>query len=126
MAPSKFYRTARQIAGVLFIAIAVRHAVQAFSPGEPAVRHAVFVLVNAAMATLMLWQHRWAFWPALALTAQQMWSHGLDLSRSFNSDGPLDWPSLAVCLFFPTLDTILFLERQERHEQEDDQGGSRP
>ena len=42
--------------------------------------------------------------------------HGLDLSRSFTGDGGLDWASLAVCLFFPTLATVLFMERSEEAE----------
>ncbi len=96
--------------------VAVLHVVQAVTPGPSPVRHAIFVVVNGAMAALLVWRHRWAFWPALVLTAQQMYSHGLELARSFNGDTALDWRALAVCLFFPTLDTILFIERQEENE----------
>lgn len=116
MTAASFYRASRRIAAALMAAIAVRHVVQAIAPGDHALRHVLFVIVNAALAALLVWRHRWAFWPALVLTAQQMWSHGLDLARSFNGTEPLDLPSLAVCLFFPTLDTILFLERGEEDE----------
>jgi hypothetical protein len=73
---------------------------------------------------LLVWQRRWAFWFALALTAQQMWSHGLDLAQSFNGSTALDWRSLLVCLFFPTLDTILFIERSDEAERAQSSSGS--
>jgi hypothetical protein len=112
------YRIARLVAAVLLGLIAIRHAWQAIA-GEPSVvRHALFVAINLALAALLVVRPRWAFWPALALTAQQMWSHGLELSRSFLGSAPLDWSSLAVCLFFPTLVTILFIERSDDDERE--------
>jgi hypothetical protein len=88
----------------------------AFAREGSVTRHWVFVLVNVALAALLVWRPRWAFYPALALTGQQLWSHGQTLSESFVGTAPLDWASLAVCLFFPTLVTILFIERQDQDE----------
>jgi hypothetical protein len=120
VAPSNLYRAARRIAAVLLVAVAVLHVVQAFAPNEPTVRHSVLVGVNTGLAALLVWrQGKWAFWPALVLSGQQMYSHGLDLSRSFTGAAPLDWASLAVCLFFPTIATILFIERGEEDEEAD-------
>ncbi len=112
MTPAKLFRTARIISAVLLAATAVRHVVLAVAREGNVARHFVFVGLNIGLAALLVMRPRWAFWAALALGAQQMWSHGLDLSRSFLSTVPLDWSSLAVCLFFPTLVTILFIERQ--------------
>jgi hypothetical protein len=107
------YRAARIGSAVILAASAVRHVVLAARGDGDVLRHAIFVVVNLALAGLLVWRPRWSFWPAIVLTLQQMASHGLDLSRSFLGSAPLDKLSLAVCLFFPTLVTILYLERQE-------------
>jgi hypothetical protein len=112
------FRTARIVSAVLLVVVAVRHGMLAVAGEGSAPRHALFVLVNVALAALLVWKPRWSFWPALALTIQQMWSHGLKLSESFLGTAPLDWVSLAVCLFFPTLVTILFIERRELADAE--------
>ncbi len=113
MTPLKLYRSIRIASAVLLAAAAVRHVVLAVGAEGSVARHVAFVLVNAALAALLVWRPRWAFWPAMALSVQQMWSHGLELSGSFLGTEPLDWASLAVCLFFPTLVTVLFIERRE-------------
>lgn len=116
MTPLKLYRSIRIASAVLLAAAAVRHVVLAVGADGSAARHVAFVLISAALAALLVWRPRWAFWPAIALSVQQMWSHGLELSGSFLGTEPLDWASLAVCLFFPTLVTVLFIERRELAE----------
>lgn len=116
-ARSPVFRVSRIVAAVLLLAVAVRHVLQAIAGEASVTRHWLFAAINVGLAALLVWRHRWAFWPALALTVQQMWSHGLDLSRSFLGGVPIDWSSLAVCLFFPTLITILFIERREEDER---------
>jgi hypothetical protein len=111
--PMTAYRAARIGSAVLLTASAARHAVLASKGDGDVIRHVIFVVVNLGLGALLVWRPRWSFWPALALTIQQMASHGLDLSQSFLGTAPLDKLSLAVCLFFPTLVTILYLERQE-------------
>jgi hypothetical protein len=118
MSSSSLFRGTRIVSAVVLAAAAVFHIVQAVGGHGSVARHWLFVPINAGLAALLVWKPRWAFWPALALTIQQMWSHGLDLSRSFLGTEPLDWVSLAVCLFFPTLVTVLFIERQEHAEAE--------
>lgn len=108
-----WYRAARIGSAVILAVSAVRHAFLVVKGDGDVLRHALFIVVNLALAGLLVWRPRWSFWPALVLTVQQMASHGLDLSQSFLGTAPLDKLSLAVCLFFPTLVTILYLERQE-------------
>ncbi|MBX3205233.1 MAG: hypothetical protein KF764_09195 [Labilithrix sp.] len=110
------YRAIRVGAAVLLVVAAARHATLAVAEEGSVTRHWIFVPINVGLAALLVLRPRWAFWPAIALSIQQMWSHGLELSRSFLGTAPLDWVSLAVCLFFPTLVTILFIERQEDGE----------
>jgi hypothetical protein len=106
------YRAVRIGSAIVLAGTAVRHAMLAAS-GASVGRHAIFIVINLALATLLVWRPRWAFYPTLALTVQQLYSHGLDLSQSFLGTAPLDKASLAVCLFFPTLVTLLYMERQE-------------
>ena len=112
------FRAARIVSAVLLALAAGYHVMQAVAGEGSVARHWLFVPINAGLAALLVWKPRWAFWPALALTVQQMWSHGLELSRSFLGTEPLDWVSLAVCLFFPALVSILLIERREHAEAE--------
>lgn len=116
MTSSSLFRGTRLVSAAVLALAAGYHVVQAVAGQGDVVRHWLFVPINAAVAALLVWRPRWSFWPVLALTVQQMWSHGLELSRSFLGTEPLDWVSLAVCLFFPTLATVLFIERQEQSE----------
>ncbi len=113
MASPSTYRAIRVGAAIVFVGVALRHAVLAVSGDGDVARHWIFVPIDVALAALLVLRPRLAFWPAIALSVQQMASHGLLLSRSFLGTVPLDWVSLAVCLFFPTLVTILFIERQD-------------
>lgn len=112
------FRAVRLVSAGALLLTAVRHVVLALR-GDPGVaRHWVFVGINVGLAALLVLRPRWAFFPALVLTFQQLWSHGQSLGESFNGSAPLDLPSLAVCLFFPTLVTVLFIERGEDKERE--------
>jgi hypothetical protein len=111
---SAAYRAVRHVSAALLAGAAVFHVSAAATGGPGATRHGVFVGINLALAGLLVFRARWAYYPALALAIQQTYSHGLDLSKSFLGTAPLDKVSLAVCLFFPTLVTLLYMERQER------------
>jgi hypothetical protein len=120
--PPKIYRIARIISAAILVVVALRHLVLAAQGDGNVMRHWNFVAVNIALAIMLIMKPRWAFWAILAVGAQQMWSHGLDLSQSFLGSAPLDWSSLAVCLFFPTVATILFIERQDEKERSETTG----
>jgi hypothetical protein len=113
MPSPRIYRAVRIGSAVLLVGAAIHHVSQAIAGNGDVLRHWAFVAINLAVAALLAWRPRWAYYPTLVLCIQQMWSHGLDLSRSFVGTAPLDKTALAVCLFFPTLVTILYLERQE-------------
>lgn len=107
------FRVIRWIAAAALVPTACFHAWLAIRGDGDVARHWVFVGLNLGLAALLVFKPRWAFYPAIALTVQQLWSHGQSLSDSFLGSGSLDWVSLAVCLYFPTLVTILFIERGE-------------
>jgi len=113
----KGFRNTRVLSAVILVTVAARHVLLAVQGQGEVWRHWLFVPINLAAAALLVLRHRWAFWPIIVLGVQQTASHGLDLSKSFNGGQPLDVPSLAVCLFFPTLVTILYLERAEERER---------
>lgn len=117
MLSPKGFRNARAASAALMVIVGVRHAVLAVNGQSDVTRHWVFVVINVAFGALLVLRPRWAFFPTLALGIQQTVSHGLDLSQSFLGTVPLDVTSLAVCLFFPTLVTVLFIERQEEKER---------
>jgi hypothetical protein len=115
MSPRAFF-VVRVVCAIAMAVTACFHVVQAIQGNPSVVRHWVFVGINLVLAALLVWKHRWAFVPTLVLTVQQLWSHGQLLSDSFLGTSSLDWVSLAVCLFFPTLATILFIERRDEAE----------
>jgi hypothetical protein len=110
----RVYQLVRIVSGLILAGTAAWHVTRALAGDGSVLRHWLFVAINAALAALLVWRPRWAFYPTIALTVQQLASHGLDLSNSFAGTASLDKVSLAVCLFFPTLATILYLEREER------------
>lgn len=120
MTAAATYRAVRIVSALILVGTAVRHVILAAGGQGSVARHAVFLVLDVALAGLLVWRHRWSFYPALALAIQQVWSHGLDLSQSFLGTAPLDKISLAVCLFFPTLVTLLYMERQEEAERREE------
>lgn len=125
MLSPKGFQRGRVVAAVMLAGAAARHGMLAAQGRDDVTRHWVFVFVNLGLGTLLVFKPRWAFYPAVLLGAQQMYSHGLDLSQSFLGASPLDKWSLAVCLFFPTLVTFLFIERQEEKEQKEREAAER-
>ena len=119
MLSPKGFQRGRVAAAMMLAGAAVRHALLATRGEGDVGRHWVFVVVNLGLGALLVYRPRWAFYPSIALGVQQMYSHGLDLSQSFLGSTPLDRWSLAVCLFFPTLVTFLFIERQEEKEEQE-------
>jgi hypothetical protein len=106
---------------VILVTVAVRHVLLATTgASDGASRQWLFAVVNVGLAGVLVVRHRAGFWPALCLGILEVGTHGLDLSKSFLGSAPLDVPSLAVCLFYPTLVTILYLERADAKEKEEE------
>lgn len=111
------YRRLRSVAALLLVVSATNHARLALA-GDPSVpRHVLFVAINLALAVMLVRFPRYALVATSVLLLQQMTSHGSDLVRSMRGPGPLDLASLAVCLFFPALVTVLVLERRAARRQ---------
>jgi hypothetical protein len=109
----------------MLVGAAARDGILAAQGAGDVTRHAVFVVLEVGLGALLVLRPRLAFYAALLLGAQQMYSHGLALSDSFVGASPLDKWSLAVCLFYPTLVTFLFIERQEEKEKSEQEEADR-
>jgi hypothetical protein len=108
---SRPIRAARIVASVLLAATAVNHARLAATGQGVVWRHGLFSGIDLAAAVLLVVAPRRALAPVAILAVQQTYSHGRDLLASLG--GPsIDWPSLAVILFFPALVTLLVVERR--------------
>lgn len=103
---------ARLIAAGFLAVAAVEHARHAAAGGAHVLRHELFVGINLALAALLVARPRLALVPTALLSVQQLWSHGSDLVDSLRGPGPLDWASVGVVVFFPTLVTLLVAERR--------------
>jgi hypothetical protein len=110
MSPRRF-RILRLAFAAMLVVAAVNHGLLA-SRGEGVVwRHELFVGLNLVLAALLALRPRWALWPIALLSLQQIPSHGSDFVKSF-SEPVVDWPSLGVVFFFPSVITLLVVERR--------------
>jgi hypothetical protein len=105
-------RLARLVGAAFVVVAAANHGrLAALGEGDVA-RHAIFVGLDLAFATILVLVPRWALIPAVPLTVQQMWSHGSDLVESVRGAGSVDWISALVVVFFPALLVLLVVERR--------------
>lgn len=109
--PRIFHRL-RAIAAVLFAVIGLLHAKRAHAGEGDVARHLVFVAIDVTLAGLLAWRPRWALPAVVALSLQQIPSHGGDFLRSLRGPEPTDWASLVVVLFFPAVVALLLGERR--------------
>ena len=98
----------------LFIAAAVYHAVHIFVPetanASPPWRHALFVLINLAVAGCLVLRPR-AFVGAFALlTVQQIYGHGSMAWDAWQIRQQVDWVSLGIVVLMPLLLGLLVLD----------------
>ena len=101
-----------------FVAGAVFHVAALVRPalGDPSPpwRHALFVLINVAVALGMHRRpHGFAVGFAL-LTAQQLWSHGATAAQVFRDEGRLDWASVVVVAGMPAVLALLLADARAR------------
>jgi hypothetical protein len=110
--PRAALRLGRVVCAVLLAVTAVNHARLAAAGAGSVARHELFVVLNLALALLLVRKPRWALVATLALALQQLTSHGADLLESLRGPGPVDWASAGVLVFFPALITLLIAERR--------------
>jgi hypothetical protein len=105
-------RLARLASCALLAVAALSHARLAALGGAHVLRHELFVGLDLALVALLVLRPRWALIPTALLSLQQLWSHGSDLVDSLRGQGPVDWASALVLVFFPALLTLLVVERR--------------
>jgi hypothetical protein len=76
-------------------------------PEAPAWRHLLFVGINLACVAGVLYRPRVFIPPFLALTVQQIWTHGGHAVRLFETERVIDYPSIAVLIVMPTTLALL-------------------
>jgi MYXO-CTERM domain-containing protein len=105
-----------------FVVGAAFHVVALVRPavGDPSPpwRHALFVLINLAVALGLRRRPRgFAFGFAL-LTAQQLWSHGLTAALVWSDERRLDWASVLVVAGMPIVLALLVVDVRARRRRE--------
>jgi hypothetical protein len=94
------------LGAVVLAAAALFHAVACFVPvaqDSPPWRHALFALIDAAVALGLIFRPRGFALVFGFLVAQQLLSHGAALWHAFATEGRVDWISVGVLLTLPAL-----------------------
>jgi hypothetical protein len=76
----------------------------------PPWRHALFVVINAALALGMRRRPRGFAFVFALFTAQQLWSHGVSGWQVWRDEQRVDWASLVTLLFLPGVLALLIRE----------------
>jgi hypothetical protein len=117
-------RPAFVVLAIGFAAAAAFHAVAIFSPQidipSPAWRHAVFVAINLAVAAGIIFRPRGFALAFAALTAQQVYSHGVTLVGVWRRETRVDWPSVVVLVAMPLVLALLARPRHSPTPPRDD------
>jgi hypothetical protein len=83
----------------------------AYPPGYPAWRHVLFVLIDTALAWLLVKRPRWLLWPYAVLTAQVMLGHGVHAWRSWTASGRVAWLDAAAVIGVLLILVLLIADR---------------
>ena len=111
-------RFARRIGAVLFMGAAAYHVLGLVRPDlavpSPPWRHALFVAINAGLAAALVARVRGLVFIILALTLQQIYSHGTYAWQVWVTERRLDWASVVVLLGLPALLLAVAAEDRSR------------
>jgi hypothetical protein len=103
---------------VLFMGAAAYHVFGLVRPDlvvpSPPWRHALFVAINAGLATALVARVRGLVFIILALTLQQIYSHGTYAYEVWLAERRLDWASVVVLLGLPALLLAVLAEDRSR------------
>jgi hypothetical protein len=106
----------RRVFAVGFGAAALFHAAALAWPNvaepSPAWRHALFVVINAAVALGFLFRPPGFALLFALLTAQQLWGHGTHALEVWRREHRVDWASVVVLLGMPL--AVMLLLRDAR------------
>ena len=81
----------------------------------PHTRHAVFAVIDAGFACLLLLRPWWALIPFAFLTGYSLYSHGRHAWQQWQLEGRLDWLSLGVVIVMPIMLAMLAVDARRRH-----------
>jgi hypothetical protein len=88
----------------------------AYPPGYPSWRHALFVVIDAALAWSFWTRTRWLIGPYAVLTVQVMAGHGAAAWRSWSSAGHVAWIDLLAVVAVPLGLVLLIVDRHSRRD----------
>jgi hypothetical protein len=81
---------------------------------SPPWRHALFIAINAGLAAALVARVRGLVFIVLALTLQQIYSHGAYAWQVWVTERRLDWASVVVLLGLPALLLAVAAEDRSR------------
>ena len=100
-------RLTQRVAAASCVVVAAYHVLGVVQPDllapSPRWRHALFAAINLALAAALALRVRGLVFVVLALTMQQISSHGTYAWEVWTSEHRLDWPSVVVFIGLPAL-----------------------
>ena len=106
------------IVAIGFALAAMHHGVAIVIPGwgepSPVWRHALFVVVNIAVAAGLVFRPRFFAVLFTLLTLQQLYSHGTYGWHVLTTEGRIDWSSVVVVVALPVLAGLLVWDARRR------------
>ncbi len=91
----------------------------------PRWRHGLFILINALGAWLVLRRPPGLVLPFLAITLQQMYSHGTRALTWWHREQRVDWISLCIIVILPLALVLLIKDARERRSPDRQGAGMR-
>ena len=82
--------------------------------GSTAARLTMFTVIDSVGARLILQRPRWLVWPVLALTVQQVTTHGARVVRWWGDGHRVDWLSIVLLCALVTTAWLLWEEWLEK------------
>lgn len=83
-------------------------------PYSPHWRHGLFIVINITGIWLMLSRPSWLVFPFVAITIQQIYSHGRRIIEWANNN-KIDWISIAVIVLLPTILAMIIHEQKQKN-----------
>jgi hypothetical protein len=108
-----------RIASILAFIAAGYHFIGLFYPvnSAPQWRHALFVVIDSLCAYGLIKRPKYFIYFFFLFLAQQFYTHGGRLLSQWNDHHTIDWISILVLLFMPTVFIQLIIERKNRETE---------
>jgi len=102
---------------ILFIGAGVYHLyglIASLADPQLAAFHAAFVVIDPVTAFLLLRRPEWFPYAFALLTAQQIYSHGMEALSAWRAMSAIDYISLVIIIFMPSLLVLLVYDAVHR------------